>query len=529
MIVSPAVPALSLASAPAAEVDTDLIVRAGLRVGYVRRSARSRRRHQAGHVRRALESGELRGRPFELFVTPLTGWRAPRVALVGAGNRAEFTTERQRRTATAAALGARARRVPRIAWVVRGDVPAADAVQASAEGLGLAAFSIDRYKSGEKNGPPAREIVVVAGSTEQLPELEGSLERGRILAECCNLTRELCNEPSNVLPPRQLAERARAIIEGTGLEYEVLDEAALDKLGMGLLLGVGQGSTEPPRMLVLTHTPRGAAASRASGQPVLGLVGKGITFDTGGISIKPADGMERMKTDMSGGAAVIGAMRAISLLNAPIKVIGVVPAAENMPGGRAMKPGDVLTGAAGKTVEVINTDAEGRLVLGDGLWYARTLGATHLVDVATLTGACVVALGKVASGLFGQPEAWVDVVSRTSARAGDRCWPMPLYDEYAEQLKSEIADLMNSGGRAGWCLHRRDVPEGVRGRAALGPPRYRRHRVVRRGTAVAAQGADRRGGPHPGRARVHQPNGAEAAARLRRQDPVEGPGSHFRV
>ena len=168
-------------------------------------------------------------------------------------------------------------------------------------------------------------------------------------------------------------------------------------------------------MIVMTHTPAGAPAG-----PVLGLVGKGITFDTGGISIKPADGMERMKDDMAGGAAVIGAMRAIALLQAPIKVIGIVPASENMPGGRATKPGDVLTGAGGKTVEVLNTDAEGRLILGDGLWYAQRLGATHLVDVATLTGACVVALGKIASGLFGQPEAWVESVRRSSARAGDR-------------------------------------------------------------------------------------------------------------
>jgi leucyl aminopeptidase len=219
---------------------------------------------------------------------------------------------------------------------------------------------------------------------------------------------------------------------------------------MGLLLGVGRGSAEPPRIIVLTHTPRGRGAQ--PGAPVLGLVGKGITFDTGGISIKPAEGMERMKSDMSGGAAVIGALRAISLLDAPIPVIGIVPAAENMPGGRAIKPGDVLTGAGGKTVEVINTDAEGRLVLGDALWYAKELGATHLVDVATLTGACVVALGKVASGLFGQPDEWVEVVRKASLVAGDRAWPLPLYDEYAEQLKSEIADMLNSGGRpAGAC------------------------------------------------------------------------------
>jgi len=177
-------------------------------------------------------------------------------------------------------------------------------------------------------------------------------------------------------------------------------------------------------------------------------VGKGITFDTGGISIKPAEGMERMKDDMAGGAAVIGAMRAISLLKAPIKVVGIVPASENMPGGRATKPGDVLTGAGGKTVEVLNTDAEGRLILGDGLWYAQRLGATHLIDVATLTGACVVALGKVASGLFGEPQSWVASVSQAAARAGDRAWPMPLYDEYFEQMRSEIADMVNTGGRA---------------------------------------------------------------------------------
>jgi leucyl aminopeptidase len=197
----------------------------------------------------------------------------------------------------------------------------------------------------------------------------------------------------------------------------------------------------------MRHSPPGAPAT-----PVLGLVGKGITFDTGGISIKPAEGMERMKDDMAGAAAVICAMRAIALLNAPIQVIGIVPAAENMPGGRAFKPGDVLTSGSGKTVEVINTDAEGRLVLGDGLWYAQKLGATHLVDVATLTGACVVALGKAASGVFGQPDDWVDIVRQTGQKSGDRCWRLPLYDEYADQLRSEIADMLNTGGRpAGAC------------------------------------------------------------------------------
>src|SRR4029077_2361696 len=193
--------------------------------------------------------------------------------------------------------------------------------------------------------------------------------------------------------------------------------------------------------MVFRHDPPGAPAG-----PVLGLVGKGITFDTGGISIKPAEGMERMKDDMAGGAAVACAMRAIALLQAPIRVVGVVPATENMPGGRAIKPGDVLRSAEGKTVEVINTDAEGRLILGDGLWYARQLGATHLVDIATLTGAIVTALGNLTSGLCGTPQPWVDLVRRVADRAGDRMWPMPLFDDYFDQIKSEIADIANTGG-----------------------------------------------------------------------------------
>jgi leucyl aminopeptidase len=450
MILSPTASVLSLISTPPSEIDTDLLIipifeEDGLDDIQGLDGA------TAGHVRRASTAGELRGRPYEVFLTPVSGWKAPRIALVGAGRREDFGTERLRRVAAAAALTARAKRITRIAWLIRGDLPVNAAVQASAEGLGLAAFTIDRYKSVEKAGPPAEEILVALRAPIDRG-VEAALERGGILADCCNIARELCNEPSNLLTPRELASRATAIAAGTDLKVDVLDETEIDRLHMGLLQGVARGSVEPPRLIVLSHTPRGAAASNAASSHVLGLVGKGITFDTGGISIKPADGMERMKSDMTGGAAVIGAMRAISLLNAPMKVIGVVPAAENMPGGRAIKPGDVLTGASGKTVEVINTDAEGRLILGDGLWYARQLGATHLVDVATLTGACVVALGKVASGLFGQPDAWVDVVRRASLVAGDRAWPLPLYEEYAEQLKSEIADMINSGGRpAGAC------------------------------------------------------------------------------
>jgi leucyl aminopeptidase len=349
------------------------------------------------------------------------------------------------RVASAAALYR-----PAGAWHVavlnRGLENGADSAQAITEGLVLANYSGDRYKS-ERGGPPVERAIVVDRRAGDAAPLEQAVERGCVLAESCNIARDLCNEPSNVLTPSVFADRAGVIGKSVGLSVQILDEDELARLGMGLLLGVARGSAEPPRMIVLRHDPPGAPAA-----PVLGLVGKGITFDTGGISIKPADGMEKMKDDMAGGAAVIGALRAIALLKAPIRVIGVVPTAENMPGGRAIKPGDVLTGGSGKTVEVINTDAEGRLILGDGLWYAQELGATHLVDVATLTGACVVGLGRAASGLFGQPDGWVEVIRKVGLRSGDRCWPMPLYDEYADQLRSEIADMMNTGGRpAGAC------------------------------------------------------------------------------
>ena len=246
---------------------------------------------------------------------------------------------------------------------------------------------------------------------------------------------------------RALVERAAALAEEPGVQAEILGPDKMEALGMGLLLGVARGSAEPPRLLCLTYTPPGGAEG-----PVLGLVGKGITFDTGGISIKPADNMDRMKDDMAGGAAVVAAVRAIARLGVRRKVIAVVPASENMPGGRALKPGDVIRGASGITVEINNTDAEGRLVLGDGLWYAQQRGATHLVDVATLTGACVVALGKITTGLFGTPPAFVTQVRQAAARAGEAVWELPLGQEYRDLMKSEIADIINSGGRAGGAI-----------------------------------------------------------------------------
>ena len=446
---SPPVPAVIklLAGAPA-DCDTDLLVIPVFEGEAPAEALPWLDQATGGDVRRATASGEIRGRLYECFVTPVVNGaaKAVRIAIAGAGKAADFDTERLRKVATAAALVARGRRMPRVAFLLRGPIGPLDGVQPVAEGLVLAAFSVDQYKSGERFGPPATELTIAAPQQDAstVRALERAIERGRILGESSNLARGFANEPSNVLTPRVFAERATALAREAGVGVEVLDEKQLERLGMGLLLGVARGSAEPPRVIVLKHEPPGAPKA-----PVLGLVGKGITFDTGGISIKPADGMERMKDDMAGGAAVLCAMRAIALLKAPIRVVGVVPTTENMPGGRAMKPGDVLTGASGKTVEVINTDAEGRLILGDGLWYAQQLGATHLVDVATLTGACVVGLGKAASGLFGRPDAWRETVRGVAQRAGDRCWPMPLYDEYFDQIRSEIADMINSGGRAG--------------------------------------------------------------------------------
>jgi leucyl aminopeptidase len=443
---------VTLLTAAPADVDTDVLIVPYLEGEDFVDAVHGLSQATGGVLDHALGTREIEGKPFELFLTPVTsGWRAARVAIVGAGPAADFDLERLRRVATAGAMAAKQRRVARIAFLQRPSpdsrFDAAAGAQAIVEGLILAAFNSDRYKSHDRGAPAAESAAVVVPPAVQgnipLGALEHAVERGRVLGESSNIARELCNEPANVLTPSVFAERAAQISRDVGLTVEILDEDEIARLRMGLLLGVARGSAEPPRVIVMTHDPAGAPAS-----PVLGLVGKGITFDTGGISIKPAEGMDRMKDDMAGGAAVVCAMRAIAALNAPIKVIGVVPAAENMPGGRAIKPGDVLTGASGTTVEVLNTDAEGRLILGDALWYAQRLGVTHLVDVATLTGACVVALGKAASGLFGQPERWIETIRQLAARTGDRAWPMPIYDEYSEQLRSEIADVVNTGGRA---------------------------------------------------------------------------------
>jgi leucyl aminopeptidase len=399
-----------------------------------------------GELAAARARREFRGSLYETCHIAIVDpqWKTRRLLLVGAGPRAGFADERLRRIGTTAGLVARQRRLERLAVLTRPGMAAAPAraVQLVAEGVTLANFE----GASLKREQDVSWLSAVQVRTPQAADLAEALTRGMTMGECSNIARSFANEPGNRLTPRLFADRAAALAQGVGLKVDILDETRITQLNMGMLLGVSRGSQEPPRLLVLEYTP--AAPSRAT----LGLIGKGITFDTGGISIKPAENMDKMKDDMSGGAAVIGAMLAIAKLGAPVRCLGVVPMSENMPDGLAIKPGDVLVSAEGKTVEILNTDAEGRLVLGDALWYARQLGATHLVDVATLTGAVVVALGKSTSGLFGTPASWVADVQAASERAGDRSWPMPVFEDYFEQLKSEIADFTNTGGRAGGAI-----------------------------------------------------------------------------
>ena len=283
---------------------------------------------------------------------------------------------------------------------------------------------------------------------EAAAPLDEALVRGRIVAEAQNFTRDLVSEPANRLTPAVLAERARQMAAEQGLECEILDRERMQQLGMGALLGVAMGSSQPPALIVLRYRPERPGPEGVH----LGLIGKGITFDTGGISIKPSENMEKMKYDMAGGAAALGAMQALAQLKPAIPVTALVPAVENMPGGRAQRPGDIVTTLSGKTVEVLNTDAEGRLVLADAMTYARRLGCTHLVDAATLTGAIVVALGHVNVGAFSNDESLLGKVMAAAKAEGEKMWHMPLDDDYKEALKSPFADMPNIGTRWGGAI-----------------------------------------------------------------------------
>jgi leucyl aminopeptidase len=399
-----------------------------------------------GAVADILASGDVTAKPLEMtLIHAPKGLKAKRLLLIGGGKAAKFSSDEARKIGGAAVRFVKTKNLKTIAIAVP-DAAALKtdaALRAVVEGAYVGDFDPNYYQSDRKDQSVA-ELSVVAASSSEKTSLDAALAAGRIVGESQNFTRDLVNEPGNKMTPTVMGERAKKMCAEMGLKCEVYGKEKLLELKMGSFWSVSQGSAEPPALIVMRYEPAGAAA-----EPVLGLVGKGITFDTGGISIKPADGMEKMKYDMAGGAAMIGAMRAIAQLKPKVRVIGIVCAAENMPSGTAQKPGDVQFAMNGKAIEIINTDAEGRLVLADGLCYARELGCTHLVDAATLTGACVVALGMVNAGIFANDDEFYTRFNTAQQVAGEKFWRLPLDDEYREMIKSGIADIINSGGRWG--------------------------------------------------------------------------------
>jgi len=410
----------------------------------------------SGELAAFRESGEITGKSLELtLLHNAAGYKARRVLLAGAGKREKFEVSSLWKLSAAAARFLKGKGVKCAAVALEAGFDSPAHVSATVQAVIEACWEPDQLKTNaDKDGVRSIEELTIS-VPEATASLEAALQAGRIIGEAANLARDISVEPPNKLTPLALAAHAQAMARANGLTCEVLDQDRMRQLCMGALLGVAQGSAEPGAMIVMEYTPDQSAGEGGTTPAKLALIGKGVTFDTGGISIKPADKMEQMKYDMAGGAAMIGAMRAIALLKPKVRVISLVCAAENMPDGKAYKPGDVLTampsaeGKPGKTIEIINTDAEGRLVLADGLTYAKQLGATHLIDAATLTGACVVALGIVNAGIFSNDEAAYEKFKNALAVSGEKFWRLPLDDEYKDMIKSDIGDIKNTGGRYG--------------------------------------------------------------------------------
>ncbi|MDQ3699287.1 MAG: leucyl aminopeptidase [Chloroflexota bacterium] len=416
-----------------------------------------------GAVSRLIASGDFSGKLNETAVLyPVSGngatgggdVTATRVILVGLGKREAFTLDRVRQAAGAAARKARDLGARSVATVLHGagtgGLPPLQAAQALAEGSRLAVYRFEELKSHpgrEEADEPTRHlqrVTVVELEGEKLPEIEAGLARGQVMAESTIFARDLATRPGNVLTPSALATAAQEMAGSAGLRCEVLGPEQIAELKMGALMGVAQGSEQPARFIIVEHAPAGLGD-----QPPVVLCGKAITFDSGGISIKPSEGMWAMKDDMAGGAAVLGALHALARLAVPQRTIGLVPAAENMPSGTAIRPGDVLRAMDGQTIEIISTDAEGRLVLADALAYAQRYAPVGMVDVATLTGGVVTALGHGAAGIMSNNPEVVARLQRAAELTHERVWELPLWDdEYKKAIRSDIADMKNSGGRA---------------------------------------------------------------------------------
>ena len=404
-----------------------------------------------GAIGSLIRRREMSGKLGELTAIHTFG-RLPvaRVLVVGLGKKEKFDLEAVRAVTGEALRLLRRTGAARVGTILHGagagGLDPAAAAQAVTEGAILGCYRFERYKKLEKDRKALGELTILTREAARRRSLEEAVRRGRIVAEGVLLARDLVNTPPNDLTPAGLAAAAAAAARTWGFSCRVLERGQMRRLGMGALLGVAQGSANLPRLIVLRH--RGGRQAK----PAVAFVGKGVTFDTGGISLKPADNMESMKGDMSGAAAVIGAFATLARLKAPVHVLGVIPAVENMPSGTATRPGDILRAMSGKTIEVINTDAEGRLILADALTYARREGAARLVDIATLTGACVVALGTIRSGAFTNDEVWMAAVREASEAAGEKVWPLPMDEEYDELIKSDVAEIKNTGGRKGGAI-----------------------------------------------------------------------------
>ena len=407
-------------------------------------------RSAGGPIRTVLANRDFSGKTGEsLLVYPSsTRSRCKRILLLGLGDAKNVDAESLRKAAGRAVGQARAKNAGRVAMLLSDPKLSSDLgnVQALAEGAVLADYRFDDYRGareGDSSSPKSFALLLARGAPTR--EARAAASRGTILAESQNVARQLSNEPANFLPPAELARAARSVARETGLKVRVFDVAQLKRRKMGAILAVGGGSVHEPRLIVLEHRPSGR---RPAGERPFCMVGKGITFDSGGISIKPSAGMDEMKHDMSGAATVVGAMRACALLDLPYPVVGVIAAAENLPSATAYRPGDVVTTMSGKTIEVLNTDAEGRVVLADALHYARTeFDPCAMVDLATLTGACMVALGRFATGLFGNHPRLNELVRAAGDAVSERAWPMPLLPEHKEEIRSQVADIKNAGVR----------------------------------------------------------------------------------
>lgn len=382
-----------------------------------------------------------------LRFAPTGGVKASRLLLVGVGEKADYKSHGVAVLSGSATRYLRQRNVKSFALLPRSEGSAVEVTQNAVQGFITSQFELDKYKTKDKLDKTVNTLVVCIDGAKPA-DLKTGIGRGQAMGDSMNLTRDLANEPANILPPAEMAKRAAAMAKEVGLKCEILDEAKMTKLGMGSLMSVSYGSAQPAKLIVLKYTP---SKSTAKKNEMLALVGKGITFDTGGISLKPGENMDAMKYDMSGGATVIGTMRAIALLKPSVPVLGVIAAVENMPDGAASRPSDVVTAMNGKTIEILNTDAEGRLVLADAVAYAEKQGATSIIDMATLTGAVIVALGDQNTGVMGNDQGLMDEIIACGKESGEGFWQLPVSAEYSKQIRSDIADIKNIGprGKAG--------------------------------------------------------------------------------